>query len=225
MKIVVTGGTKGIGLGIVQELIENGHEVGILARSEDIMMQLSKEYATSSLFWDVVDFINPAEAVRALNRLILHMGGIDALVNNAGVIDRSSLADIDLQQFEYMMRVNVTVPLALTQAVAPQMEAQEFGHIINISSISGKLPLPNGAGYAASKYALTGISESLFMELRDQGIKVSTIFPGSVYSASRNNGGQDWKVQPREVGQAVLSMLQTSPQNCIRELEIRPLRK
>ena len=102
---------------------------------------------------------------------------------------------------------------------------QKSGHVVNVSSISGYFPLKGGSGYAATKYAVTGFSDSLFQEVREHGVKVTTVFPGSVDSTSHRHEGQDssWKVRPEEVGDAVLGLLRTRDGNVISRLEIRPL--
>ena len=127
-----------------------------------------------------------------------------------------------------MIETNVSGLFYATRAVLPHLKSQGRGYIINISSISGRLPLCGGSGYAASKYAVTGFSDSLFLEVRDYGIQVTTIYPGSVDSASHlHDPGEDtgWKVRPEEVGQACRDILRMRPGACISQLEIRPLRR
>jgi len=125
-----------------------------------------------------------------------------------------------------MIETNVSGVFHATRAVLPYLKAQGHGHIINVSSISGRLPLQGGSGYAASKYAVTGFSESLLLEVREHGIKVTTIFPGSVDTASHQAAGDDasWKVRPEEIGQACRDVLRTAPGTCISRLEVRPLK-
>jgi len=143
-------------------------------------------------------------------------------------VTRKSALEISLEEWRDLIDTNVHGLFHATRAVLPRLTEQGHGHIINVSSISGRLPLPGGSAYAASKYAGTGFSESLFHEVREFGVKVSTIFPGSVDSAShRHDPSEDtnWKVQPEEVGDACRALLETSPGNCISRLEIRPLKK
>jgi len=106
------------------------------------------------------------------------------------------------------------------------MREQRRGHLINVSSISGRMPLPGGSAYAATKYAVAGFTESLFQEVRDFGIKATVLFPGSVDSASHRHdpaADHSWKVKPEEVGLACLDALNTAPGTCISRIEIRPL--
>lgn len=226
MKVIITGGSKGIGRGIGQTLAEAGHGVGLIARSTDLLEQIkqSMDQAGHTCAIATADLRSFDATSHAIDLLIEKLGGIDALVNNAGQIVRQSVLDIDIDQWQSMIETNINGPFYTTRRVLPVMKQQGHGHIVNISSISGYMPLADGPGYAASKYALTGFSDSLFQVVRKWGVKVTTVFPGSVDSESRPTDGHSaWKVTPREVGQAVLNLLETRQQNLISKLEIRPL--
>jgi 3-oxoacyl-[acyl-carrier protein] reductase len=230
MKVIVTGASKGIGRGISTVLGRHGHAVGVLARSEHLLAELQSEIRGSGGICHIAacDLRDPEVTLAAVDRLVDALGGIDALVNNAGLVTRKSALEISLEEWRDLIDTNVHGLFHATRAVLPRLTEQGHGHIINVSSISGRLPLPGGSAYAASKYAGTGFSESLFHEVREFGVKVSTIFPGSVDSAShRHDPSEDtnWKVQPEEVGDACRALLETSPGNCISRLEIRPLKK
>ena len=153
---------------------------------------------------------------------------MDALINNAGLVIRKNVFDIAVDEWRAMIDTNINGVFFATRAVLPYFKSQQRGHIVNVSSISGKVPLPGGSGYAATKFAVTGFSQSLFHEVRDYGIKVTTIYPGSVDSEShRHDPAADnfWKVTPAEVGAAVRDVLRTAAGTVISEVEIRPLRK
>lgn len=230
MKIIITGASKGIGRGIATVLAENGMTVGLLARSFDELEQLGKELHANGGSCCVAecDVRDGSATQEAIDDLVDKMDGVDGLINNAGLVIRKDVFAISLDEWHAQIETNVNGPFYATRAVAPYLKEQGSGHIINISSISGKVPLPGGSGYAASKYALTGFSQSLFHEVRDMGIKVTTIYPGSVDSAShRHDGDADhaWKVTPEDVGEACLNALQTAPGTLISEIEIRPLNR
>ncbi len=228
MKVIVTGASKGIGKGIALRLAQSGHRLGLLARDSDALASLEYEldersgpHAAASC--DLREHDNTHSAIAAL---ISELGGVDALINNAGLVIRKNCFDLELDEWHAMANTNINGLFYATRAVLPSMREQGHGHIINISSISGKFPLAGGSGYAATKFACTGFSQSLFQEVRDYGIKVTTIFPGSVDSASHRhdpNADHGWKVTPEEVGQACLDVLNTRAGNCISEVEIRPL--
>lgn len=230
MKVIVTGASMGIGRGIAVRLARHGCEIGALARSEDALASLSAEIqATDGVCHTAVCDVRDADATQAaIGGLIARMGGLDALVNNAGVVIRKSIFDLTLDEWRAMLETNVGGVFNATRAVLDLFRAQGRGHIINLSSIAGKVPLADGSAYAATKFAVTGFSQSLFQELRGLGIKVTTIYPGSVDSASHRHdpeADQDWKVTPEEVGEAIWAALDTRHENAISEIEIRPLRK
>jgi len=228
MKIIVTGASKGIGRGIATRLAAAGHRIGLLARSGEILDTLCHELpgAAGPHAAAPCDLCDHDGATNAITTLIEALDGVDALINNAGLVIRKSCFELDLDEWHAMVSTNINGLFYATRAVLGPMREQGSGHIINISSISGKFPLAGGSGYAATKFACTGFSQSLFQEVRDYGIKVTTIYPGSVDSAShRHDPAVDhgWKVTPEEVGQVCLDVLNTRPGNCVSEVEIRPL--
>ncbi len=227
MNVIITGASKGIGKGIAQVLGRSGHGVGLIARSAELLEELKTEINNGggSAFAATADLRRYDETERAIASLVESLGGVDALINNAGLITKKSALEISVAEWQAMIETNLNGVFYATRAVADRLIKQDRGHIINVSSISGKLPLKGGSGYAASKYAVAGFSESLFLELREYGVKVTTIYPGSVDSESHREGDASWKVTPQEVGETCRHVLETSPQNCIRDLEIRPLRK
>lgn len=230
MIVLVTGASRGIGRGIATVLARHGHKVGLAARSEEGLREVRDELRAAGGVCEAVacDVCDAAATEAALGRLIERLGGVDALVNNAGVVIRKDVLALSLDEWRQTMATNVDGVFHATRAVLPRLKAQGRGHIVNISSISGRVPLPGGSAYAASKYAVTGFSESLFEEVRGFGVKVTIVFPGSVDSASHRADAvapEAWKVTPEEVGEAVRGALETSATNCISRLEIRPLRK
>ena len=220
MRIIITGASKGIGRGIATVLAQRGHAVGLLARSEDALSELKSEIESAGGTAAVApaDLRDHDATAAAIESLIDQLGGVDGLVNNAGIVMFKSTEEITLDEWHAMIETNVNGPFYAARAVLPHLKEQASGHIVNISSISGYMPLPGGSGYAASKHAITGFSESLFQELRQYGIKTTTVYPGSV-------GDDSWKVQPEEVGHAIADLLDTRQGNLISKLEIRPLSK
>ena len=229
MKVIVTGASGGIGRGIATVLAGSGCAVGVLARSGDKLESLREEISAAggTCHASAIDLRSEKEAAAGLNALAEALGGVDALINNAGLVILKSALDLEPDEWRAMVETNINGLFYATRAVLPGMIDRGSGHIVNISSISGYFPLGGGSGYAATKYAVTGFSESLFHEVREHGIKVTTVFPGSVDSDSHRHQGDDgsWKVKPEAVGKAILDLLKTEAGNCISRLEIRPLRR
>lgn len=228
MKIIITGASRGIGRGIATVLAREGMHVGLMARSSDALRALRDDLSTSKGACVVrpCDLRNHADVEAAVAELVDALGGVDGLINNAGVVLRKSVFELTVDEFHEMVETNLCGVFHVTRAVAPILRNQGHGHIINIASISGRNPLQGGSGYAATKYAVTGFSQSLFLEVREYGIKVTTIYPGSVDSASHRHdptADHSWKVTPEEVGKACLDVLRTAPGTVVSELEIRPL--
>lgn len=228
MKVIITGGGRGIGRGIATFLARNGFEVGILSRSKVQLESVQREIEVAEGHCEIApcDIRQAAEVTAAVELLTSRLEGVDALINNAGLIVRKDVFDITVEEWLDMVATNLNGLFFTTRAVLPYFVANGGGHILNVSSISGRVPLPGGSGYAATKYAVAGFSESLFHELRDKNIKVTTLFPGSVDSES-HRGDRDgaWKVKPEEVGKACRDILRTGPGTVISQVEIRPLRK
>lgn len=228
MRVIVTGASKGIGRGIATYLAMDGFEVAVLARSKDMLedVRQSIEAQGGTCFATACDIRDPDETEYAIAAAAEGLGGVDAIVNNAGIVTRKSAIDLSIEEWRAMIDTNISGVFFATRAVLPRFRDQGHGHIINVSSISGKVPLPGGSAYAATKFAVTGFSQSLFQEVRDFGVKVTTIYPGSVDSASHRHdpaASHDWKVSPEEVGQACATVLRTPAGTVISEVEIRPL--
>lgn len=228
MKVIVTGASKGIGRGIALFLAMDGFDVGLIARSGDLLEDLRQgiEEQGGTCFSAACDLRDSDATAAAMAATIDGLGGVDALINNAGLVIRKSALEITLEEWHALVDTNINGLFYATRAVLPHMQEQGRGHIINISSISGKVPLPGGSPYAATKYAVTGFSQSLFQEVRDFGIKVTTVFPGSVDTEShRRDADNTWKVSPEEVGQACAQVLRTDPGTVLSEVEIRSLKR
>jgi len=230
MRVIVTGASRGIGKGVAAFLAMDGCAVGLIARSAellgDVCAGIREQGGTAfGAACDLRDFDMTQAAIEAL---VENLGGIDALINNAGVVLRKSVWDISLDEWRTLFDTNVTGMFHATRAVLPIFRQQGHGHVINVSSISGKVPLPGGSAYAATKFAVTGFTQSLLSEVRDFGIKVTAIFPGSVDSSSPRHDAlidASWKLRPEDIGQACAQVLRAAPGTVISEIEIRPLRR
>ena len=184
---IVTGGAAGIGLGIVQRLLDDGMNVLAADRNPeacDAARRLLEGRPAHVMEADVAD----EEQVReVMDEALVHFGGIDLLCNNAGVRHIAPLADISLTDWQESFRVNVDAALLGARAVLPAMREQGSGVIVNIGSISGTAPYAEGGAYGASKAALIALTRVMAMEFGPLGVRVNCIAPGSI---DRNGTGE-----------------------------------
>ncbi len=160
---------------------------------------------------------------RAVAQLEAHFGGLDYLINNAGIGIFKPVHELSLQEWRQVIDTNLTGPFYAIKAAVPAMLRRGGGHIINIGSMAGKSAFAGGAAYNASKFGLLGLSEAALIDLRYHGIRVSSVLPGSVDTPFAGNPtGATWKIQPQDVAQAVLYLLQSDPRITVSELDIRP---
>jgi len=226
---IVTGGSSGIGLAIGQALARAGSRVALCARSPDRLAapiaQLQHEgHQVFGQACDVRDRNSVTDFVAAARETF---GAIDVLVNNAGVGYLRPLLELADTEIDEVLAVNVRGMFNLTRAVLPEMLSRGTGHVVNIASLAGKNGFAGGTVYAASKHAVLGFGRSLMMEVRNRGVRVLTICPGSVSTDFFLRAGVDPPdperiLQPNDVAVAVVAAL-TLPDRCtVSELDMRP---
>jgi 3-oxoacyl-[acyl-carrier protein] reductase len=227
---VVTGAARGIGEAIALRLARMGAAVVLTARDSVRLTQVKaaiEEQAgkAMALPCDLTD----AGAVAALGEQVREQWGrCDILVNNAGVgVLRKPLIDLSVEEWDQMMDTNLRAPYLMIRALAPMMIAARSGHIINISSLSGKNVLPEGAAYSASKWGLNGLTYSVAEELRQHNVRVSVIAPGSVNTGFGAGSTKDRSrmVQPNDVAQVVAMLVTQAPTSFVSEVLLRPTTK
>ena len=181
-RVLVTGASSGIGAGLAEEFARRGAIVGICARRQerlDEVLERCHRYSPESRRW-VSDLSDPA-AVDALAAAALdELGGVDVLVNNAGIPKRRHVTRLDTATVESVMNINFFSPIRLTLALLPHMLERDSGRIINVSSVAATLSSPGESAYDASKAAVTAFSESMAVDLWQTGIKVLVVYPGLV---------------------------------------------
>jgi NAD(P)-dependent dehydrogenase (short-subunit alcohol dehydrogenase family) len=187
--VLITGGSRGLGLVLARELAQAGARLSICARDpqevERARADLAGRGAEVLAFpCDVTDKAQAQEWVRLSEE---RFGGVDVLVNNAGVIQVAPVEVMTLADYEEAMRVHFWAPLYTTLAVLPAMRRRREGRIVNVSSIGGKIGVPHLVPYSASKFALVGLSEGLRAELQKDGIVVTTVCPGLMRTGSPRN--------------------------------------
>ncbi len=184
--VVVTGGSRGLGLLIARELVAEGARVAIGARDEDTLERARRDLTERggrvvAVRCDVTD---PASVERLVGETLSRLGPIDALVNCAGTVTVGPAREMRLDDFHRAMDTNFWGALHAILAVLPGMRARGAGRIVNITSIGGRISVPHLLPYSASKFALVGLSEGLRAELAAEGIQVSTICPGLMRTGS-----------------------------------------
>jgi short-subunit dehydrogenase len=184
---LVTGASSGIGQRVAIDLAARGANVVGCSRSLEKLQDTANElkrYSPSSAVM-VCDVSAPEQVKQMVERVLSQFGRIDILINNAGFGAYQSFAESSIDSIESMLRTNYLGTVYCTKEVLPSMIARRSGHIANISSVAGKIATPNMASYCATKFALMGLSESLYHELKPLGIHVSVICPGPVRTKFR----------------------------------------
>lgn len=226
---VVTGATKGIGYAIAERLVRDGVGVYICARDRDelanAVTQLSQH---GECFGKVCDVRDEEQVKNLLASCESRFGGLDILVNNAGVgYMQKTVEDLTPDEFRQTLETNLFGVFYACHHAIPMMKRRGGGYIINISSLAGQNAHPGMAAYNASKFGLNGFSEALMQEVRHDDIKVSYISPGSVntYFGDDMPGPEKaWQLQPEDIAQVVIDLLNMDPRALPSKVEIRPSR-
>jgi NAD(P)-dependent dehydrogenase (short-subunit alcohol dehydrogenase family) len=225
---VVTGSTKGIGRAIAEALMREGMNVCVSARKEDEVQKAVEELGdvgeggVAGVVCDVREY----EEVKAMMaHAAAEFGGVDVLVNNAGIGKFSRVEATSPEDFRAVLETNVCGVFYCCHEAIPQMKARGGGYIINISSLAGVNAHPQMAAYNASKFGLNGFSEALMQEVRQDNIKVSYIMPGSVNTSFGNDTPSEansWQLQPEDIALVVLDLLHHDERSLPSRVEIRP---
>lgn len=222
---VVTGGNRGIGRGISEALARAGMTVALTARDAAKAATAAQEVGGGARGY-ACD-VRRHEQVAALFATVeRELGGVDVLVNNAGVGLFAPVADMKLEDWHAVIETNVNGVFYCTREAIPRMRARGGGYIFNLSSLAGRNAFPGAGAYCASKHAVNGFSEVLFQEVRNDGIRVTYLMPGSVATDfGRGSAAKsDWALLPEDVGEMVVDLLRTHPRAMHSRVEMRPSR-
>lgn len=222
----ITGGSKGIGYGIAQVLLQQGMKVAITSRNADAAnkaaLSLSKD--TSKILALQSDVSDAASETKAVQQTIETFGQLDVLVANAGVGHFASIEDLTTAQWNETIDTNLTGVFNSVKASIDALKKTK-GYIITIASLAGINFLKDGSAYNASKFGLVGFSQAIMLDLRQYGIKVTTIMPGSVATYFNDHTPTDadaWKIQPEDIGEMVADLLRMNPRTLPSKVEVRP---
>lgn len=227
MNAVITGGTKGIGRAIANLLASKGIDIFVCSRSQDDLDDMQSALQKSNnikVYTDVVDMADK-EAVKSYAQKILQeVEQVDILINNAGMFIPGALVEEEDGALEQMINTNLYSAYHLTRALLPGMINNGHGHIFNMCSIASKIAYPNGGSYSISKFALLGFSKVLREEMKEKGIKVTSILPGATWSNSW--AGVDLPkerlMEAEDIAIAVWGALQMSASAVVEEIVLRP---
>jgi NAD(P)-dependent dehydrogenase (short-subunit alcohol dehydrogenase family) len=229
---LITGGTRGIGQALATRLLARGHRVAItgttpsgVARAERALAEQAGDPGrVLGLTCEVRD---TSSVELTLHTVVARFGGLDVLVNNAGIGVGQPVSDLPYDEWNRIIGTNLTGVYHCCRAAIPHLVARGGGWIVNISSLASKNPFVGGAAYCASKAGLNAFSEALMQEVRHDNIRVGYVLPGSVatgFSGRTRTAGADWKLQPDDVAQVIVDLLAHPARSLPSRVEIRPSR-
>ena len=227
---IVTGGTKGIGRGIAEALARQGVNVCISARAANEIEEATQalnQLGGGTTIGFVCDVRDHAQVKALFERTTAEFGGVDVLVNNAGIGIFAPVEEMSPADFRAILETNLCGVFYCCHEAIPLMKQRGGGYIINISSLAGANPHPRMAAYNASKFGLNGFSEALMQEVRHDGIKVSYIMPGSVnteFGGDTPSDKNSWQLQPADIARVVIDLLHHDERSLPSRVEIRPSR-
>lgn len=224
--VYITGGSKGIGLGIAQYLLQKGYQVAISSRQLKSAQQAAESLKGNKE--DILalqsDVCNAEDEQQAMKKILDKWGRLDVLVANAGVGHFAPIEELTHKQWNEVINTNVTGVFHSVKAAVDAIK-QSKGYIITIASLAGTYFSEKGTAYNASKFAMVGFTQALMLDLRQHDVKVTTIMPGSVTSHFNNHvpSAEDaWKIQPEDIGEMVYDLLKMNPRVLPSKIEVRP---
>ena len=207
--VVITGGSRGLGLVLARELASRGASLGLIARDAIELARARRTIDSESLVQLLpADVTDPAQVEQAFSTMIRRFGRIDAVINNAGQILSAPFDDTTKEDFKAMLDVHFWGTLHVSRAALPHLARHGDGRIVNICSIGGRVPIPHLSAYCASKYAQAGLSAVMAEELRAKGIHVTTVLPGLMRTGSHL---QAWFKGERSTEFALFSLVGGAP--------------
>lgn len=223
---LVTGATRGIGRAVAAMLLKEGCSVAICGRTQQAVDKVVEELRgetggkVAGTAADVRKDNQVADLFRFVDR---EFGGLDVLVNNAGVGVFRPISEMSIQDWQYVIETNLHGVFYCTREALFRFGKVAGGFIVNISSLAGKNPFAGGSAYNASKFALTGFSEAVMLDKRNDKVRVSYIMPGSVATEfGGTGGGADWKIWPEDIAEIVRTLLRMPERTLISRVEVRP---
>ncbi len=223
--VLVSGATGGIGAHTVRRLADEGARVVITDVADGPCMELAATLNGDHLAI-ALDVQDEEQWRAAVARAVSEFGGLHVLVNNAGIGVTKPFVDLSPDEWHRMIDVNDNALFHVTRAVLPGMFARGSGHVCTVGSIGARSVFAGGSCYGATKAFVTAWAENLMIEVREQGVKVSVVMPGAVataFSGKEVSDGDQWKLMPEDVAEAVAQVVLTPAHVLIHRLEVRTL--
>ena len=226
---LITGGSKGIGYGVALSLMKEGINVAITSRDEarakEAAAELQKKANTSAKAIGVMADVRTYESQQnAVKEVLSEFGQLDIVIANAGLGHFASIEDLTPEQWQETIDTNLSgVFYSIKSSVAALKKSK--GYFISISSLAGTNFFAGGSAYNASKFGVTGFTQSVMLDLREHNIKVSTIMPGSVsthFNGSEPDNSDAWKIQSEDIGELVVGLLKMNERTLPSKIEVRP---
>lgn len=228
MNILITGGTKGIGLAIAHAFAKEGFDIAVCSRTEGDLLTMKKEF--SALYPDIRfifkknDLSKKQEVLELAKFIKQHWNQLDVLVNNAGLFTIGKVHEEPEGALESQIETNLYSAYHLTRALLSLMLPHKSGHIFNMCSIASFMSYPNGGAYTISKFAMLGFSKALREEMKTEGIRVTSVMPGSTWSDSWKGADYPFErlMAPEDVALAVMSAWKMTAATVVEEIILRP---
>lgn len=226
---LITGGTQGIGYGIALSLMNEGVKVVVTSRDEDRALEAASKLdkATTSnvkSYGIKADVRNFESQQKAVKEVVEQFGQLDIVIANAGLGHFASIEDLTVEQWQDMIDTNLTGAFNSIKASVEALKKSK-GYFITISSLAGTNFFAGGSAYNASKFGVTGFTQSVMLDLRQHNVKVSTIMPGSVsthFNGNEPDESDAWKIQPEDLGELVVDLLKMNERTLPSKIEVRP---
>lgn len=226
--VLVTGASSGIGAVLSEKLVDSGARVFGISRREAELKKLQNKLG-SSFSYSVADVSSWTEVSRSVTEVFEKTEKIDVLINNAGFGIFKPVDELSIEEWNSQIQTNLSGAFYFSKAVSPEMKKQGGGSIINIASIAGLQAIPNASAYNASKFGMVGLSESMMLELRPYGIRVTSICPGSVdtpfFNDVPDNLVSAYKLTASDIADSVIYVLNQPEHLVVDKIVLRPAGK
>ncbi|MDB5198853.1 MAG: family oxidoreductase [Chitinophagaceae bacterium] len=228
MNVVITGAGKGMGKATAERFAAEKNNLFICARNEKELSETAKELEAKyncKVFYFPTDLSEKKSAQEFGNWVLQQTSQVDILINNAGQFLPGSIYNEEDGLLEKMIAINLYAAYNLTRTLLPAMMDKKQGHIFNMCSIAALKAYDNGGSYSISKFALMGFSKNLREELKPYNIKVTTVYPGAVYTSSWYESGvaESRIMEASDIADVIFNSSKLSPQACVEDIVIRPL--